>query len=45
MLVLQWFDMYHGKESELVLALQSEKLLEKVIGLLDDIVFGISQCG
>lgn len=38
MLVLQWFDMYHGKESELVLALQSEKLLEKVIGLLDDIV-------
>lgn len=36
MLVLQWFDMYHNKENELVTALQSEKLLEKVVGLLDD---------
>lgn len=36
MLVLQWFDTCHGKESELVTALQSEKLLAKAIGLLDD---------
>lgn len=38
MFVLQWLDTYHGKESEAVIALQSEKLLEKVIGLLDDSV-------
>lgn len=35
MFVLRWFDTCHGRESELVVALQSEKLLEKVIGLLD----------
>lgn len=38
MFVLQWLDTYHGKESDAVIALQSEKLLEKVIGLLDDSV-------
>lgn len=38
MLVLQWLDTYHGKENEAVIALQSEKLLGKVIGLLDDSV-------
>lgn len=36
MLVLQWFDTYHDKESELIIALQSKKLLEKVIDLLDN---------
>lgn len=38
MLVLQWLDIYHGNESEAVIVLQSEKLLEKVIGLLSDSV-------
>ncbi len=37
---------YHGKESELVLALQIGKVAGKVIGLLDDIVLRhITQCG
>ena len=35
MLVLQWFDAYRNRESELISALQSEKLLDTVIGLLD----------
>lgn len=34
MLILQWFDVYHGKESRLVSALQSNGLLERVISLL-----------
>ena len=38
MLVLQWLDTYHGKENEAVIALRSEKLQGKVIGLLDDSV-------
>lgn len=37
MLVLQWFDAYRNRESELILALQSEKLLDTVIGLLDTV--------
>ena len=35
MLVLQRFDAYRNRESELIAALQSEKLLDTVIGLLD----------
>lgn len=37
MLVLQWFDAYRERESELISALQSEKLLDTVIGLLDTV--------
>lgn len=35
MLVLQWFDACRNRESELIATLQSEKLLDTVIGLLD----------
>lgn len=35
LLVLQWFDAYRDRERELISALQSEKLLDTVIGLLD----------
>jgi len=37
MLVLQWFDAYRERENELIAALQSEKLLDTVIGLLDTV--------
>ena len=35
LLILQWFDAFQSKERELISALQSERLLDKVIGLLD----------